>query len=727
MKKKLLSILLCIGMLSSFMALPVSADFTVSYYNEDIYAGGILDMFAFVGEDDLSGYTFQWQADAGLGTGSWYDLVDNASYKGTKTNHLQLYTDYGKDYTDWEKIPFRCVVTKNGVTKSTKNLYMHIYPSENMWKAISNKGLSLYNPSLTNVTNFDAKDDLTYSANAFAGSKIEILCGGSTESQIQMLENSDVRLKREIKITENGKYTVTGDKATYIPYTVGSNAVKVEVTMRVMMAGVDRGVVQTKTVYITTKKPNITATGKTNAACSLLRYTYNESEKLASLSKGTQLNIVGQEGSYYQVYYDGKVGYVGTSLVSTQAVQSPVIDHVELTMAEPGAGNIAPTSITVQPSSCFATSVEWYDKTASRYLNSTDRFVKGHDYQLVVWVSAKEGYTFQMDSNDQITATAILNGQYPCYTSQAYEQVRGKVMDIRYDFVNVQDAVAAPTQPQNPPDQHAHTPSGWRTTGAYHYKVCTTCGDFLEQEDHLGGKATCLDRGICTVCGYAYLETTEDHDPDTSQWVARGDMYHFHKCKLCGAHCDIDDHQPGPAGTPDDPVVCKDCGYILIPAKNHTHDLQKVPGVEATCTQGGNIEFYACTGCMDCFTDAQGKNKLPADQSVELPPLGHEISDTWEADEAYHWRICVRCGEILEETRMVHDPATGRCESCGYDTAVPTEPDVPYTTGPMTILPADTDSDAGGLPGWALLLMGLLAVAAGIGGGVVVLKGKEKE
>ena len=638
MRKRIGILLLCVALLIGLCVMPVSADFTVTCYNEEICAGGILDMMAFVGESDLSGYTFQWQTDASLGDGHWYDLEENSNYKGTKTSHLQFHSVYGGDYEDWDKIPFRCVITKNGVTKYTPSLYMHIRPSDDILKALKNKGFGLYEPDLTNVTGFYAKDDLTYAANAYAGSNIGIMCGGSSESSLTLLENSDVQLKREIKITENGKYIVSGDKTSYIPYTIGSNAVKIEVNMRIVMAGVDRGIYQTKTVHLTTKKPEIAATAKTKSACSLLRYTYNESEKLASIPKGTNLEVVSKNGSYYQVVYNGFVGYVGTSLIDADLTESKVIEHVELTMAEPGAGNVAPTSITVKPASCFATSVEWYDKTSGRYLGSGDRFIKGHDYQVVIWVSAKEGYQFKLDSSDNMLTTAVLNGNLPCFTSKAYEQVIGKVIDIRYDFNNVQDAVLdTHTQPTQP--QHTHTPSAWRTTGAYHYKVCSTCGEFLEQEDHRGGVASCSQKGKCTVCGYEYIEVNEDHSPDTSKWVIRGNMYHYHACKLCGAHCDIGEHVAGPAGTPDAAVVCKDCGYIITPAKGHTHKLTEVKAKEPTCTEQGIKAHYTCDGCSELFADKDGKNTF---EDVILSALGHDMQEG----------KCTRCGYADAETTV---------------------------------------------------------------------------
>lgn len=291
---------------------------------------------------------------------------------------------------------------------------------------------------------------------------------------------------------------------------------------------------------------------------------------------------------------------------------------------------------------------------------------------------------------------------------------------------------------------HVHTPSEWRTTGAYHYKACVTCGEFLEQEDHRGGTATCHEKGICTVCGYAYIEENEDHTPDTSKWVARGDMYHFHPCTYCGAHCDIEDHRwsptylykdasghawicadcnansaiekhnPGPAATETTPQTCKDCGYILQSAKGHTHDLTRVPQVPATCTQEGNIEYYFCTGCNDCFTDAEGKNKIPDTMSVMAGALGHTTSDTWCSDETYHWRICTTCNQVLDETKMLHE-AKSKCPTCGYTHAAEeTQSNTP------------TPQKSGNHPMLAVLLLALVCFAAATTATVILLKLKKK-
>jgi len=233
------------------------------------------------------------------------------------------------------------------------------------------------------------------------------------------------------------------------------------------------------------------------------------------------------------------------------------------------------------------------------------------------------------------------------------------------------------------PPAHTHTPSGWRTNQVYHYKACTTCGEFLEQDDHSGGTATCSQKGKCTVCGYAYLPENEDHTPDT-KWTACGGLYHAKLCKLCGAHCTPEDHQPGPAATDDTPQTCTVCKYVIVPAKNHKHQMKAVEANAPTCTHTGNSAYYMCTDCEGLYTDKDGKT--PLTDSVLLPALGHTPSDVWGMDDVAHWLVCTTCNTVMEETKTSHQFAGDQCTVCGYKKGSQTDPEstepVPGETGP---------------------------------------------
>ena len=712
MTRRIVCLLMCLAMISGFLVLPVSADFQLTYYNEEVYAGGILDMQAFVGESDLSGYTFQWQADAGLGSGSWYDLTDNASYKGTKTNHLQLHTTYGGDYTDWDKIPFRCRVTKNGVTKTTPNLYMEIRPSGDLVANLKYWEFGLYEPHADNAISLTTSDYSVYTARTYAGTKLDVYCGGNTATQKAILTNSEVELRRQIRITENGKYVESTDRTTYIPYTVGNNAVRIEVNMRIIMAGVDRGVYQTKTINLTTQKPPVTGTGTAKTACSVLRYTYNESEKLASVPKGTSLEVTGKEGSYYQVFYNNRVGYIPTSALEVQAAAGePMIETVDLTIRAPVAGESPATTCTITTPGCelYKTDpITWTDKTTGKIVKSTETFVEGHSYNLSVWVATKSGYKFRTDASGDPWLTGSINGNLPPYIYKAYEQDPEKVIELTYDFNNIKKPAA-----------HTHTPSAWRTTGIYHYKVCTTCGEFLEQEDHKGGTATCTQKALCQVCGVPYGQNEPDHKW-SPKYHAVGEQGHAYQCADCKAYDTIHEHIPGPAGTPDAAVVCRDCGYIIQPEKDHKQSLTKVEQVPATCLLPGTREHYTCSGCSDKFSDGEGNTRITDFTTLTVSPLGHTSGDSWKLDTEYHWFVCTTCGTVLEETRFVHEFQEGKCTTCGYKEGNPIDPEKPAE------IPDTEEEEEKGLDWPIIAMIGLVCFGLAVTVAVIVIKRKKR-
>lgn len=350
----------------------------------------------------------------------------------------------------------------------------------------------------------------------------------------------------------------------------------------------------------------------------------------------------------------------------------------------------------------YKNGIAWYKSTTSAMTPGTgETFLADADYQLKISLLPKEGYFFHEN------ISVMINGKTA--TVEFFDD--GSIN------ASVSLTAAGPA--------HTHTPSAWRTTGAYHYKACTTCGEFLDQEDHKGGVATCAEKGKCTVCGYEYIDVHENHTPDTSKWIIRGYMYHYHACKLCGAHCDIGEHVAGPAGTPDAAVVCKDCGYIITPAKNHTHNLTKVAKKDATCTEPGSVEYYTCDGCSDFFADSEGKTKLT---DTVVAPLGHKVSDDWKYDENNHWRTCTVCNEVLTETQMAHEMNGEKCATCNYDgSKSDNTPSNPTETTPDSTSPQQQEKGSDGIPWWILMLIGLIAVAVGVGGGMLILTKKKKE
>lgn len=138
------------------------------------------------------------------------------------------------------------------------------------------------------------------------------------------------------------------------------------------------------------------------------------------------------------------------------------------------------------------------------------------------------------------------------------------------------------------------------------------------------------------------------------------------------------------------------------PVQKHTHDmpLTKVPAKRPSCTVGGNIEYYTCSGCQALFADKDGTDEITAPDSVKLSPTGHNYSNL-KSSSTEHWKECA-CGAVESGTRAAHVDSNkdNKCDTCNtkLQSAAQEQP----TTEPMadpssqatdeTILPTQTDS-----------------------------------
>jgi len=376
--------------------------------------------------------------------------------------------------------------------------------------------------------------------------------------------------------------------------------------------------------------------------------------------------------------------------------------------------------------------VVWWDMTTGKEMDSSDTFIKGHKYQVNIWIQANRegGFTFKVDQNGNPQVNVVLNSWAADKVTTAYEQDGREVIDIRYTFPDCQAShTCAPTlvplQKQTcvmpgfkayyecscgkcyedaageelitdmdgygiiPADGHKE--GEWSYNGTHHYKKCTTCKEVIPGTNaaHSGGTATCVEKGKCAVCNYAYLPENEDHIPDT-EWTACAGLYHAKLCKLCGAHCTPEDHKPGPAATETSPQSCTVCGYIMEPAKKHTHKLTQMAEIAPTCTAPGKAAHYSCSGCSQLFLDESAKEAV-YESELAIPAQGHRMSNDHGFDTQNHWYLCVVCKADMTDTREAHQLQDGKCGICGYNESVPTE----ETTAPEATEPTDTTEVTG--------------------------------
>ena len=102
----------------------------------------------------------------------------------------------------------------------------------------------------------------------------------------------------------------------------------------------------------------------------------------------------------------------------------------------------------------------------------------------------------------------------------------------------------------------------------------------------------------------------------------------------------------------------------------HRHELTHFSSAEATCTVGGNSEYWYCAGCGKYFEDKDGKHEIKEDEAL-IAAAGH----VWVAASCEAPRQCSVCGysdgEALgHEFKTYISNGDASCASDGTETAV---------------------------------------------------------
>ncbi|MBO4693730.1 MAG: hypothetical protein J5659_05010 [Clostridia bacterium] len=85
-------------------------------------------------------------------------------------------------------------------------------------------------------------------------------------------------------------------------------------------------------------------------------------------------------------------------------------------------------------------SFDWYDETDENTVKSTDKFVAGHKYSVIIGVKAKLGYEFAVNSSWKPLVSATVNS-YNANITKAYEQDPREVVLVKYNFGECSESV----------------------------------------------------------------------------------------------------------------------------------------------------------------------------------------------------------------------------------------------------------------------------------------------
>ena len=219
----------------------------------------------------------------------------------------------------------------------------------------------------------------------------------------------------------------------------------------------------------------------------------------------------------------------------------------------------------------------------------------------------------------------------------------------------IADGQTIPTSEHNPT-------SVWSTDDTHHWHECEViaCGNIVDKAEHNGGTATCSAKAVCSVCNVAYgsLDSNKHANTEIRDAVEMS-------CEKAGYTGD---------------TWCKDCETKIadgdvIPA---AHKTTKVPTVNATHFENGNIEYFACSNCEKLFADETATTEIKLEDTVVVKGE-HSYGEEYEKDADNHWKQC-GCGNMIEKsahtfgewatikeaTKSEKGSKEKTCSVCGY-------------------------------------------------------------
>ncbi len=233
----------------------------------------------------------------------------------------------------------------------------------------------------------------------------------------------------------------------------------------------------------------------------------------------------------------------------------------------------------------------------------------------------------------------------------------------------------------DPTNHSAPKPNEWQGDDKEHWQVYSCCNAIINKAAHVGGKATCKDRAVCTTCGAAYgglgahsftEKVAEQYLKSAATCTAKA--VYYKSCTFCGEKgtetfetgnvLDHDWDEPSYTWTAvTDGYMCvasgkcKNCDADVSDIATVTYAVKKAP----TCLNAGTGTYTAT------FSAAYG---FPAQtKDVLLPAIGH----TW-GTATYTWTQTGTGYTCTAKRVCKNDAAHVENETVTGDYSVITEP-----------------------------------------------------
>ena len=218
----------------------------------------------------------------------------------------------------------------------------------------------------------------------------------------------------------------------------------------------------------------------------------------------------------------------------------------------------------------------------------------------------------------------------------------------------------------------AHMFNEWTSNGnGTHNRKCTGVGcNCIETENCSGGKATCTEQAVCTVCHTGYGDTL-GHNFTIAQ---HDETHHWNKCSRCDA-TDAKAVHTGGTATCREKAVCEVCrsAYGKLSATNHVGGTEIRNAKPQSCTENGYTGDTYCKGCgeklssgtvihadghkggtatctdkAECEVCHEKYGEPDANHHTGLETVDAVPATAASTGTAAHWR-CTACGKLFAD------------------------------------------------------------------------------
>ena len=173
----------------------------------------------------------------------------------------------------------------------------------------------------------------------------------------------------------------------------------------------------------------------------------------------------------------------------------------------------------------------------------------------------------------------------------------------------------------------------WQNDETDHWHICQNenCTVTDTKTAHSGDDdGNCLTAVVCE-CGYVITAAKPAHT--FNEWTSNGNGTHTRKCTGVGCNGIETENCSGGKATCTEQAVCTVChtGYGEPDANHHT-GIEMVDAVPATAASTGTVAHWRCTACGKLFADADGKREIRSEDTVTkklAPSILDGVNSEW--------------------------------------------------------------------------------------------------